>query len=363
MTFSRIKFHNLEEQYKDTEIEIMAATNEVFAGGQYFNDDNVMMLQSLISSKYNLANVVATNSGTSALTVALLAEKLPQGGLVAIPAMTYVATANAVRAAGLFPICIDIDDHWLMDFNELERYVTKFDNLSAVVVVDLYGQGVDLKKFHDFCKLHKLKLIVDAAQSFEMKYVEYNQIDYCDSLALSFNPLKNFGCMGNAGAVVSKQHEQEYLYSFCVQGKGDSDIVNPGLNCRIDEVQAAILNQKYPYYDYNITTKLELASYYRQLLSNYVVLPDEATWCTHMNYVFPIKVENMENTKTMLSLYNIETGCHYEKPIHHYTAYKTFRDFCPRATELAGKIISLPLHWHMKEAQAFTVIENVIKSL
>jgi dTDP-4-amino-4,6-dideoxygalactose transaminase len=109
-----------------------------------------------------------------------------------------------------------------MNYDKLNEFLETYnDKISAVVVVDLYGQGVNLKQFKELCDNYKVKLIVDAAQSFELFYDRYHQIDYCDSLALSFNPLKNLGAMGNAGAVVSKNYNVETLKKYTQQGKLD----------------------------------------------------------------------------------------------------------------------------------------------
>lgn len=214
-----IEYYNLKQQYLDQREELLTAIDQVAQGGQYFADRSVTKFESLISKLYNGASAVACNSGTSALTIALRAANLPLNSYVAIPAMTYIATANAVLAAGLKPVIVDIDDYWLMNYTHLEQYFDTEYNISAVVVVDLYGQGVCLDKFKKLCDQRGVKLIVDAAQSFDLGYYFYHQIDHCDSLALSFNPLKNLGAMGNAGAVVSKNYKMEDLTKWCVQNK------------------------------------------------------------------------------------------------------------------------------------------------
>jgi dTDP-4-amino-4,6-dideoxygalactose transaminase len=354
-----IKFYNLKEQYEDQRNQIQNAIMTVSTSGQYFANEAVDEFESLVSRLYNNASCVATNSGTNALITALQIANLPKGSTVLVPAMTYVATANAVVAAGLIPAFVDIDKCWLMDFTRLAEYLDRLKNVSAVVVVDLYGQGVDLTRFKRLCDHYKVKLIVDAAQSFELFYDYFHQIDYCDSLALSFNPLKNLGAMGNAGAIVSKNYTVEQLKTFCVQGKHNGDVIQPGLNCRIDAVQAAVLNVKYQNFDDNMRRKSEISWYYRLELEDKIEMPNRNYCCTHTNYVFEIAPTNPEVLKTFLSLHNIEFASHYDKPLHHYTAYKTKVDYCPNASNLKGRCISLPNHWHMTDAEVEKVVEVV----
>jgi dTDP-4-amino-4,6-dideoxygalactose transaminase len=354
-----INFYNLREQYEDQRYEIQNAIMKVSTSGQYFANEAVTQFESLVSRLYDRASCVATNSGTSALTVALRLAKIPKGSLVAIPAMTYVATANAVVAAGCFPVCIDIDEHWLMDYDMLKEYLDLYDKIAAVIVVDLYGQGVDLSRFKRLCDHFKVKLIVDAAQSFEIMYDYYHQIDYCDSLALSFNPLKNLGAMGNAGAIVSKKYTTDEIHSFCTQGKLNGDVVYPGFNCRIDAIQAAVLMVKYLRFDDNMRRKADISWYYREQFRNLVEMPEKVGHCTHNNYVFVIAPKNPEMVKLMMGLNGIEFSCHYEKPIHHYEAYKNFKDYCPKTTTLAGRCVSIPNHWHLSDVEVEKIVEAV----
>jgi dTDP-4-amino-4,6-dideoxygalactose transaminase len=357
-----IRFYNLKEQYEDQADEIQQAINQVAESGQYFANRSVTRFESLVSALYDGASVAGCNSGTSSLVVALLAAQLPKNSVVAVPALTYVATANAVRAAGLYPVCIDIDNHWLMNYDKLNEYLDSYnDKISAVIVVDLYGQGVNIKKFKELCDHYKVKLIVDAAQSFELFYDHYHQIDHCDSLALSFNPLKNLGAMGNAGAVVSKNYNVEILKKYTQQGKFDGDVITPGLNCRMDAVQAAVLNVKYEKFDENIRRKSEISWYYRQQLELLVPMPERNYICTHTNYVFEIAPLEPDKMRLALSVNGIEFASHYDKPLHHYAAFKEFFDYCPEATALAGRCISLPNHWHLTDEEVDKIV-HVVKS-
>ena len=354
-----IKFYNLQEQYQDQKYEIHKAMHDVGLGGQYFADQTVTQFENLISCLYNNASVVATNSGTSAIIVALKAANLPANSLVAIPSLTYIATANAVIAAGYQPALVDIDNYWLMNYDHLKKFLEQNSSISAVLLVDLYGQGVSLKKYKSLCDSYGVKLIIDAAQSFDLFYDYYHQIDYCDSLALSFNPLKNLGAMGNAGAVVSKNYTVDQLRRWCVHNKHNGDVESAGFNCRIDALQAAVLNVKYKMFDDNMLRKSQISWYYRQQLEHLVPMPERNYECTHMNYVFVVAPKKPDALRSALEYKNIEFGCHYEKSLNYYTAYKSFYNFCPKASALIGRCISLPNHWHLSDAEVDVVVKTV----
>ena len=360
-----IEFYNLQQLYDEQKLDIIKAIHNVAFDGQYFANESVVKFENLISRLYNQASVVATNSGTSALITALYAANIPPGSFVIIPAMTYVATANAVKAVGCIPLPLDIDDQWLLDYDVLAEYLDVANKkISAVVIVDLYGQGVDLIKFKALCDSYSVKLIVDAAQSFEMHYHNYNQIDYCDSLALSFNPLKNLGAMGNAGAVVSKNHTVEELSVYIKQGLVNNDTMFPGLNMRMDAIQAAVLNVKFTRFYDHLIRKCDISDYYRQNLVNLVEMPRKSNACTHTNYVFPIAPKYADRVRSALDEVKIGYASHYLRPIHHHSAFKdsSGQDYCPNATKLAARIISIPNHSHLSNNEVDYII-GLLKSV
>jgi dTDP-4-amino-4,6-dideoxygalactose transaminase len=88
-------------------------------------------------------------------------------------------------------------------------------------------------------------------------------------------------------------------------------------------------------------------------------MPERNLECTHTNYVFPIAPKDPNAVRTALTEANIEFGCHYKTPIHHYSAFKEINDHAPVASALANKIISLPNHWHLSNAQIEKVVDVV----
>ena len=99
-----IKFYDLQEQWQDQKYELLNAIMEVGESGQYFANSVVERFETVLSNYYDGAGCAGCSSGTAALTVALKAADLPPNSQVAVPAMTYVATANAVHAAGMTPV-------------------------------------------------------------------------------------------------------------------------------------------------------------------------------------------------------------------------------------------------------------------
>lgn len=357
-----INFYNIQQQYADCKTEIDHAVQSVMSGGQFFQADYNLQLANTISNRYGYANVQLTSSCTAALHASLLALKLPPNSNVAVPALTYVATAQAVIAAGHNPVFIDIDKHWLMDINDLYWAMYREHKIAAVIAVDLYGQGGDIQKIAALCRDQGAKLIVDAAQSFGLHGKNYNQL-VADAICLSFNPLKNLGGMGG-GAIVSNQLDPVMLRAICHEGKTSSGPAGQaeyhGLNYRMDSVQAAMLQAKIPYYDRMKQRKFDICERYYAEFTRLVEMP-ERTQSGHQHYIFAIAPEDAERVRQSLSNAGIGTSSHYQRPLTVEPAFSWYYRNCPRALKLEERIISLPSHWHMTDEDIDQVI-SVVKA-
>ena len=358
-----INFYNVKDQYADCKSEIDLAVQNVMIGGQFFQSECNTELARIISNRYGYANVQLTSSCTAALHASLLALKLPINSNVAVPALTYVATAQAVIAAGHNPVFIDIDKHWLMDINDLYWAFTREHKIAAVIAVDLYGQGVDIHKLAALCRDQGAKLIVDAAQSFGLHNKTYNQLE-ADAVCLSFNPLKNLGGMGG-GAVVSTQLDPMMLRAICHEGKTSSGPAGlaeyHGLNYRMDSIQAAMLTAKLPYYDRMKQRKFDICERYHTEFTGLVEMPDRAV-SGHQHYIFAIAPENADVVRQALSNAGIGTSSHYQRPLTSEPTFSWYYRTCANAERLEGRIISLPAHWHLSDADVDTVVK-VVKSV
>jgi UDP-2-acetamido-2-deoxy-ribo-hexuluronate aminotransferase len=363
-----IKFFNLTEQYLDNKDIIDSTVQDVFLKGQFYVNKYVDNLEAAISERYNGAHAQLCNNGTSALHAALLALDIPSNTNILMPALTYCATAQAAMAIGCNPVFVDIDQYWLMDPEHMEYQYERY-NPSAVIAVDLYGQGMNLEWLIPWCRERKIKLIIDAAQSYMLCKPDYDQTQ-ADAVTLSFNPLKNLGGSGHGGAIVSRTIDPVRLRAACHEGKigpGPRGQVNyPGLNYRIDAVQAAVILAKVPYHDRMIGRKIEISNRYyaafdqhRDKLDMHVRTP----WSDCQYYVFTIAPTNHEAVKQALTANDIEHSSHYNTPLHKEIAFGLYDEYCPRASSLTGRVISLPNHWHLTDEQVDRVIQTVISAL
>lgn len=332
--------------------------------GQMYQGDFLDRLRDQIADDYDVdpKQVTLTNSGTSALTIALMTLNIPKGSNVLMPTLTYVATAQAVIAAGHRPVFVDIDEHCLMCFDDLKR---KFNQLRpyvrAVIGVDLYGQPIFRGKLEAFCRENSLKLVIDSAQSYGSRHPgTANKIEI-DRQCLSFNPLKNWGGIGG-GAVIAPEDAQFNLHAATHEGKVGGEVWRHGLNMRMDSIQAAVLMAKHEYYKENVQKKSAIHFSYITAFPK-EIMPDSVMWGRWTPYVSVIFPENADEVRAALDAAGIEHRSHYALPCHMEPYFKDHPRDCPRAEALAGKIITLPNHWHLRNDQVHQIIDVVTRSI
>jgi len=366
-----INFNNQVLQFEENKKTIYEYTNNIFKHGHVFDCPYALTLTNFIKDLYNNADVQLTSSGTTALQAALLSLELPKNSRILIPTMTFAATAQAAFSVGCIPTFVDVDESWLLDFKHLEEvYKIYSDEISAVIVVDLYGQGCDIEKLNRWCKNKNLKLIIDAAQSFGLTNKHYDQT-IADAICLSFNHHKNFNGVGGGGAVVTKVLDLQKLYSSCVVGKTvsgpDGRINFHGLNFRITAIQTALIAANINLYEKRKKQKTNIIEKYFYSFDKFrdkLKFPKEGFYNNFNWYVFPLSPINYEHVIKELDINSINYGHHYKFPLHKENLFSPFNNHsCPYAESLANKILSIPSHTHLTDEETDKIIQTVISSL
>ena len=359
-----IPFFDVREQYLDNQKHIDHHMQYAMSTGQMYSGEYLDELESLIAMDYGdiPSNPVAlTNSGTSALITALISLKIPPGRCVLMPALTYAATAQAAIAAGLSPVFVDIDDHYLMDLKHLNAQYERFrPHVGAVIGVDLYGQQMDTMLLSAWCQERRLKLVLDAAQSYGLR----PRATDLDAVCLSFNPLKNWGGTGGGAVITSGSIDPELLRATTHEGKNPAGaVIGYGTNMRMDSIQAGVLLAKRSYVREHHGRKSQIHNQYRSYFRD--IMPQRTEWDHRFiePYVSVIAPKDPLRVRAALDAANIEHRSHYALPLHMEPAFERYATPCPHAESLAGRLISLPNHLHLRDDQVDTVIETVHAAL
>lgn len=291
---------------------------------------------------------VGVNSGTDALRLALWACDIGPGDEVITVAHTAVATAAAISMSGATPIFVDIDPAtYTLDPTKLAAAITP--RTRAIIPVHLYGHPVELLSVLEIANQHGLRVIEDCAQAHGTLYHGKHVGSWGDFGCFSFYPTKNLGALGDGGAVVSTDTDLAAKirllreYGWTPQARYVSQV--PGMNSRLDEMQAAILRVKLRHLDDWNNIRRQMADYYADTLPATVVQPVERTDCYHVYHLYVVRVSNREAVRGKLNSAGIGSAIHYPVPIHKQPAYSSYANLSlPQTEQAAGEILSLPMH-------------------
>ncbi|HEY6021406.1 MAG TPA: DegT/DnrJ/EryC1/StrS family aminotransferase [Candidatus Paceibacterota bacterium] len=334
----------------ESEIELI---ERVLRSGKFVIGPEIDRLEQELGV-YLGGHAVGCGSGTDALILAL-EEFLPRNSCVIVPSMTFSATAEAVIRAGGTPVCCDVDEDYLTPSldnvrDAVEEAIYAGHMVSGVVLVHLYGwPAFDLLSIKDFCDVNGLFLIEDCAQAFGAKLHGHSVGTFGHAGCYSFYPTKALGGIGDAGAVFF--HEKEAAERIRIKrnhGRSDRGQLTPGINSRIDEPNAALLNYRLLGFDEeNAAVRRRISHRYTAHGLNKLA----PTRTGHgVPYVYPILVqENREAVRFRLAEAGVQTGTHYDPPVSKLPYAESF---CPNAEWAAQHIVTLPCHHGMTEEDA-----------
>lgn len=364
----KIPFLDLKTQYDSIKEEIDEAVNSVIKDSAFVGGKYVEKFENNFAVYTKRKHATGTANGTAALFMALKSAGIGKGDKVVVPAMTFVATSEAVTWSGADVIFSDVrKDDLLID---VEKIDTK-KKLSGVIPVDLYGKMVAPDELTGVASDNGLKLIWDCCQSHGAKIVaggkEYKSGQSGESACFSFYPGKNLGAYGDAGAVVTNSDSAEsFIRSLCNHGReGKYNHSIEGFNERLDGMQAAILSVKLGYLDKWNEQRRRAAQTYKKRLDPLGV------WTQSMSegdlpvyHLFVIQHSKRDELAGELAEKGISTGIHYPSALHLLKAYKHLGlkegDF-PVAENAAKKILSLPIYPELSDNDIHRVCDEIEK--
>ncbi len=347
---------------------LLAAANAVIASGRYLRGDHVSQFEAAFAAYVGTVACVGVGNGLDALTLTLMAMRQldgwAEGDEVVVPAMTFIATAEAVDRAGLRPVFCDVDANALIDVAEAERAITA--RTRAIIAVHLYGHIANMDALRTLAHSKGLKVIEDAAQAHGAKAAD----GHCagslgDAAAFSFYPGKNLGALGDGGAVTTDDETLaariRILANYGAASKYHHDYL--GLNSRLDELQAAFLTVRLQLLDADNAHRRHIASAYSNgIRQDGVRLPYGGDTAASVFHIYPLFTARRDALQAHLAAAGIETLIHYPLPLHRQRAYAAHAaERFPMAERLAAEELSLPISPILTETEA-TYIANTINA-
>lgn len=363
----RVPLVDLQAQYQTIKREVLAAIEDVFDQMQLFLGPQSQMFEQSFATYCHCQHGVALSNGTDALVLALRACGIGRGDEVITVSNTFIATVEAIVQVGATPVFVDIDAQtYTMDWRQLESVLT--ERTRAIIPVHLFGHPVAMQPILDIARAHGLRVIEDASQAHGATYQGQRVGSFGNIGCFSLYCSKNLGAYGEAGICVTndstlaesmrllRDHGSRQRYSHEVMG----------VNARIDEVQAAILNVKLPYLERWNAARRKHARNYSELLESYVEqVPVERPWAGHVYYAYVVQVPEREQFRESLAQEGIATSIHYPTPVHLQSAcagYGYTRGSLPVTEAAAERIVSLPMYPELTMEQVEMVASAVQKS-
>jgi dTDP-4-amino-4,6-dideoxygalactose transaminase len=363
----KVPMLDLTEQYQTLKADLLPAIEDVMANARFILGDNVKKLEADVAQYSNVKHGIGVANGSDAIHIALTACGVGQGDEVIVPSFTFFATAGAVARAGATPVFVDIDPKTFnIEPSKIEEAIT--DKTKAIIPVHLYGQMADMDAIKTIADKHNLAVIEDAAQAIGSQYKGKNVGELSAAATYSFFPTKNLGAYGDGGMVVTDNDElAEKMRVIRVHGSKPKYYHHVlGYNSRLDELQAAILNVKFPHLDEWSNLRREKAENYTSLLNEQlagkVVTPFIAEYSHHIFHQYTIRVERRDELQKYLQEQGVSTMIYYPKPLHLQPVFAELgykEGDLPETEKAAEEAISLPMFPELKIEQQKYVVEKI----
>lgn len=368
----KIPLVDLRAQYLSIKDELDAAVGRVIAESAFVGNSGnrfVRAFEEEFASFVGRSSCVACGNGTDSLEILLQAAGIGAGDEVLVPAVSWIATSEAVSTCGATPVFVDVlPGRYSMDPAAAAAKVTL--RTKAIIPVHLYGLPAPMGEICRLAERHGLFVLEDCAQAHAATYRARPVGTLGHAASFSFFPGKNLGAWGDAGAMLTDDAQLARAARMIAQhGQSERkhDHQREGRNSRMDGLQAAILSAKLPHLRAWTDARQRLAARYRQALRDVVdgmqTCPDDAVNVYHL---FVIEVPDRDNVASALAGSGISTTIQYPRPLPLLPAYARFghkaEDF-PVASRLTAKILSLPLFPEMTELHQETVVEMLTAAL
>ena len=360
----KIDYWNFHRDYRNNKTSYNNIFKKVLNSKSLILGPEVSNLEKRIPKYLGSKFGVGVNSCTDALLISILSLGIKKNDEIITTSNTAIPTVSAIVSSGANPVFVDIkESDYLIDENKIEQKISK--KTKAIVVVHLYGQSPNMDKILKISRRHNLKIIEDCAQSFGATYKGKKLGSLGDISAISFYPTKILGTFGDGGMIVTKNKnlfkKSKMIRFYGVENEYKSII--HGLNSRLDEIQAAILNFKLKKIDKKISLRRKIAEFYnKNIINKKIILPLENTHNSHVYYNYVIRVNNRNKLIKYLNQNRISTKIIYPYPIHKMKPYSKYKNSKLKFTEnLSKKILSLPIYPELTQNEQKRIVKIINK--
>lgn len=361
-----IKFLDLEKITHKYDNEIHQAASRVIDAGWYLLGNETKQFEKDYADYIGTQYCIAVANGLDALRIILRAYielgSITKGDEIIVPANTFIASILAVNDNGLVPVLVEPDiNTYLIDVSKIEEAITP--KTKGIMIVHLYGQCSYTDNIAKICKKHDLLLIEDNAQSAGCKFHDRVTGSLGNAAGHSFYPGKNLGAFGDGGAITTNEKRlADTARTLANYGSNTKYIFEyKGLNSRLDEIQAAILDVKLKHLDEDNERRKVVAQYYFDNIKNpEIILPVTKERDSHVFHLYVIRTTKRDELMQYLADNLVQVLIHYPVPPHKQKAYKEWNDLhFPITEKIHNEVLSLPISQVITDEEVKTVVDIV----
>lgn len=362
-----VPFLDLAADWAEVADDARARIDRALETTTYVLGPETSELEASMRTMLGCEHAYAVSSGSDALYLALLALDLGPGDAVLVPSFTFFATAGAVVRAGALPVFVDIDPRtWNCEQEQFEDALLRFEtsgaaqaSVRALIAVHLYGRSVEMGPLMQWARRKGLSVIEDAAQAVGAGSDEGAVGTVGDVGCFSFYPTKNLGSAGDGGLVTTRDAGLgSRLARLRVHGAGGQVYQHEevGINARMGELQAAVLNAKFPYLQEWIERRRARAAEYLEQLTGIsgIVLPTVVEPDFHVWHQFSVRVPGRrDQVQRLLEAVGVQTRVFYPLPLHRQPCFAAAWEelageseaaSLPRSDAAAAEVLCLPIY-------------------
>lgn len=372
-----IQMVDLKRQYQKIKPEVDAAIEQILTSAAFINGPAVKQFARDLEQYLGVKHVIPCANGTDALQIALMGLGLQPGDEVITPSFTYIATVEVVGLLRLTPVFVDVDkDSFNMNTESLRQAITP--NTKAIIPVHLYGQCANMEEILAIAKEKNIAVVEDNAQAIGGDYTfSDGHKQKTGTMGIvgctSFFPSKNLGAYGDGGAIFTND-DALYEKMSMIANHGQKvryyhEMV--GCNSRLDTIQAAVLGIKLKHLDDYCKARRAAADYYDQAFADceWITTPFRAAYAQHVFHQYTLQLTDgvdRDKVQALLAEKQIPSMIYYPVPCHKQ---KMFTNLgiepvdLPNTDYLTPRVISLPVHTELTEAELKLISDAVLEAV
>ncbi|EMM5120252.1 DegT/DnrJ/EryC1/StrS family aminotransferase [Providencia stuartii] len=349
--------------------ELKKACARVINSGWYITGNELKIFEENFAHYCGTKYTIGVANGLDALTLVLRAwkelGKLKTGDEVIVQANTYIASVLAITENDLVPVFVEPDTNtYNLSIEGIKSAIT--DKTKVILPVHLYGQISPMPEIMAIAQQHGLLVLEDCAQSHGASIEGKKAGNWGDAAGFSFYPGKNLGALGDAGAITTNDDELAKTLQALRNYGSHQKYLNlyQGVNSRLDEIQAAMLNVKLKYLDNETLIRQKVALTYLENLNNPLIkLPLTAdeyrnNQQSHVWHLFVIATSHRDLLQKHLIEQGVQTLIHYPTPPHKQQAYSQYRNLSlPLTEKIHNEVLSIPISPTLTNNDILTIVQ------